>query len=58
MLFFAILLGIGADAIDVSLNHYLTKNYKSSHMNHLHSFYNIGVILGLSIMASPLKNNS
>lgn len=58
MLFFAIPLGIGAGAIDVSLNHYLAKNYKASHMNYLHSFYGIGVTLGPSIMASTLKNNS
>ena len=58
MLFFAIPLGIGAGAIDVSLNHYLAKNYKASHMNYLHSFYGIGVTLGPSIMASTLQNNS
>lgn len=58
MLFFAIPLGIGAGAIDVSLNHYLAKNYKASHMNYLHSFYGIGVTLGPSIMASTLRNNS
>ena len=58
MLFFAIPLGIGAGAIDVSLNHYLAKNYKASHMNYLHSFYGIGVTLGPSIMASTLKNES
>jgi len=58
ILFFAIPLGIGAGAIDVSLNHYLAKNYKASHMNYLHSFYGIGVTLGPSIMASTLQNNS
>jgi len=58
MLFFAIPLGIGAGAIDVSLNHYLAKNYKASHMNYLHSFYGIGVTLGPSIMAATLKNES
>jgi len=58
MLFFAIPLGIGAGAIDVSLNHYLAKNYKASHMNYLHSFYGIGVTLGPSIMAYTLNQNS
>ena len=58
MLFFAIPLGIGAGAIDVSLNHYLAKNYKASHMNYLHSFYGIGVTLGPSIMAYTLTRNS
>jgi fucose permease len=58
MLFFAIPLGVGAGAIDVSLNHYLTKHYKASHMNYLHSFYGIGVTLGPSIMAYTLSKNS
>ncbi|MBN3490597.1 MFS transporter [Acholeplasma equirhinis] len=55
MLFFAIPLGIGAGAIDVSLNHYLTKNYKASHMSFMHSFYGIGVTAGPSIMAYTLS---
>lgn len=58
MLFFAIPLGIGAGAIDVSLNHYLASNYKATHMNYLHTFYGIGVTLGPSVMAYTLKNNS
>jgi len=58
MLFFAIPLGIGAGAIDVSLNHYLASNYKATHMNYLHSFYGIGVTLGPSVMAYTLNNNS
>jgi fucose permease len=58
MLFFAVPLGVGAGAIDVSLNHYLTKHYKASHMNYLHSFYGIGVTLGPSIMAYTLSKNS
>ncbi|MCK7486822.1 MAG: hypothetical protein MZU97_15940 [Bacillus subtilis] len=53
MLFFAFPLGIGAGAIDVSLNHYLAANYKASHMNYLHSFYGIGVTAGPTIMALP-----
>jgi fucose permease len=55
MLFFALPLGAGAGAIDVSLNHYLATNYKASHMNYLHSFYGIGVTLGPSIMAYALN---
>ncbi len=56
MLFFALPLGIGAGAIDVSLNHYLAVNYKASHMSFLHSFYGIGVTLGPTIMAYTLKD--
>ena len=58
MLFFAIPLGMGAGAIDVSLNHYLAKNYKASHMSYLHSFYGIGVTAGPTIMAYTLSLNS
>ena len=58
MLFFAIPLGLGAGAIDVSLNHYLAANYKAKHMNYLHSFYGIGVTLGPTIMAYTLSQNS
>jgi fucose permease len=58
MLFFAVPLGIGAGAIDVSLNHYLATHYKASHMNYLHSFYGIGVTAGPSIMAYTLSQNS
>jgi fucose permease len=58
MLFFALPLGMGAGAIDVSLNHYLAKNYKASHMSYLHSFYGVGVTAGPSIMAYTLNLNS
>lgn len=58
MLFFAVPLGMGAGAIDVSLNHYLATHYKASHMNYLHSFYGIGVTTGPSIMAYTLSRNS
>lgn len=58
MLFFALPLGIGAGAIDVSLNHYLASHYKASHMNYLHSFYGIGVTAGPSIMAYTLSQNA
>ena len=58
MIFFAIPMGIGAGAIDVSLNHYLASNYKAKHMNYLHSFYGIGVTLGPTIMAYTLAQNS
>lgn len=57
MLFFAVPLGIGAGAIDVSLNHYLTSHYQAKHMSYLHSFYGVGVTLGPTIMAATLKQN-
>jgi fucose permease len=55
MLFFALPLGAGAGAIDVSLNHYLASHYKAKHMNYLHSFYGVGVTLGPTIMAYTLN---
>ncbi|MDP2425286.1 MAG: MFS transporter [Candidatus Izemoplasmatales bacterium] len=58
MLFLAIPLGIGAGAIDVSLNHYLAANYEAKHMNYLHSFYGIGVTLGPTVMAYTLSQDS
>lgn len=57
MLFFALPLGVGAGAIDVSLNHYLASHYEAKHMSYLHSFYGIGVTLGPSIMAYTLHHN-
>lgn len=57
MLFFALPLGVGAGAIDVSLNHYLASHYKAKHMNYLHSFYGIGVTLGPTVMAYTLSQN-
>lgn len=58
MIIFALPLGIGAGAVDLSLNHYLTKHYQAHHMNFLHSFYGIGVTFGPSIMAATLGINS
>ncbi|MDD3106345.1 MAG: MFS transporter [Bacilli bacterium] len=58
MVIFAIPMGIGAGAIDVSLNHYLASNYKAKHMNYLHSFYGIGMTVGPTIMAYTLAQNS
>jgi len=58
MVLLAIPLGIGAGAIDLSLNHYVAIHYKASHMSYLHSFYGLGVTVGPSIMAYTLKDNS
>ena len=58
LLFFALPLGMGAGAIDVSLNHYLASHYQAKHMSFLHSFYGIGVTAGPTIMAYTLSLNS
>ena len=52
---FAVPLGIGAGAIDFSINHYVTIHYKASHMNFLHSFYGVGVLIGPMVMALILR---
>lgn len=43
MCFLAIILGIGAGAIDVALNNYVALHYSATHMSFLHCFYGIGV---------------
>ncbi len=56
MLFvFAVPYGLGAGAIDTSVNHYIANNYPSSVMNFLHCFYGIGAVISPNIMALALK---
>ena len=56
MLFlFAIPYGLGAGAIDASINHYVASHYKSNIMNFLHCFYGVGAILSPNIMSYALK---
>jgi fucose permease len=54
----AIPLGMGAGAIDLSLNHYTAVHFKASHMNYLHSFYGLGVTFGPMVMAWTLQDES
>ena len=52
MLFiFAIPFGLGAGAIDASVNHYVANNYSGAVMNFLHCFYGVGAVISPSIMA-------
>lgn len=48
--------GLGAGAIDASINHYVANNYSSSVMNFLHCFYGVGAIISPNIMAAALKS--
>lgn len=48
------LLGIGAGAIDTSLNDYVAKNYASKQMNWLHGCWGIGATLGPAIITFAL----
>ena len=56
MLFlFAIPYGLGAGAVDASVNHYVANHYSSSVMNFLHCFYGLGAVISPYIMAHALK---
>lgn len=56
MLFlFAVPYGLGAGAIDASVNHYVASHYSSSVMNFLHCFYGVGAMISPSIMALALR---
>lgn len=52
---FAVPYGLGAGAIDASVNHYVANNYSSSVMNFLHCFYGVGAVISPNIMALALK---
>lgn len=56
MLFvFAVPYGMGAGAIDASVNHYVANNYSGSVMNFLHCFYGVGAVISPNIMAVALS---
>lgn len=52
----AVVLGLGAGAIDSGLNNYVALHFKASHMNFLHCFYGIGVSLSPYLMSHALSN--
>ena len=52
----AIVLGLGAGAIDSGLNNYVAIHCKASHMNFLHCFYGVGVSLSPYIMSQAFSN--
>ena len=52
----AVVLGLGAGAIDSGLNNYVALNFKASHMNFLHCFYGVGVSLSPYIMSQAFSN--
>lgn len=56
MLFvFAVPYGLGAGAIDASINHYVANHYSGSIMNFLHCFYGIGAVISPVIMSLALR---
>lgn len=58
VIFLAIPLGLGAGAVDASLNHYVAANFEARHMNWLHSFWGVGATLGPMIVASVLATGA
>ena len=57
MLFlFVVPYGLGAGAIDASLNHYVANHYSSRVMNFLHCFYGLGAVISPNIMALALHH--
>lgn len=52
---FAVPYGLGAGAIDASVNHYVANHYSSAVMNFLHCFYGVGAVISPNIMALALK---
>ena len=50
----AVVLGLGAGAIDSGLNNYVALHCKASHMNFLHCFYGVGVSLSPYLMSRAL----
>ena len=58
MCFLAIILGIGAGAIDVALNNYVELHYSATHMSFLHCFYGVGVSVSPYILSLVITGKS
>ncbi|MBQ5824160.1 MAG: MFS transporter [Clostridia bacterium] len=56
MVLLAVVLGLGAGAIDSGLNNYVALHFKASHMNFLHCFYGVGVSLSPYLMSVALSS--
>lgn len=54
----AIPLGLGAGAVDASLNHFVAAHYSSRHMNWLHGFWGVGATTGPLIMGLALAGSA
>jgi len=52
----AVPLGLGAGAVDASLNHFVAAHYSSRHMNWLHGFWGVGATTGPLIMGLALAS--
>lgn len=54
MMFFSVLMGYGAGAIDTGLNNYVSLHYEARHMSWLHCFWGLGVTISPMIMSAFL----
>jgi len=50
-------LGLGAGAVDASLNHFVAAHYSARHMNWLHGFWGVGATTGPLIMGLALAGS-
>lgn len=55
LIFFALPMGLGAGAIDTSLNQYVALHFRAHHMNWLHAFWGIGATLGPITMGAVMR---
>lgn len=58
MLFFSVLGGLGAGAIDTGLNNFVSLKYNAIHMNWLHCFWGVGVSASPLIMSFFLNDGN
>ncbi len=54
----AVPLGLGAGAVDASLNHFVSAHYSSRHMNWLHGFWGVGATTGPLVMGMALASEN
>ena len=52
----AIVLGLGAGAIDSGLNNFVALHCKASHMNFLHCFYGVGITVSPYLMSQAFRS--
>lgn len=58
MMFFAVVLGYGAGAIDTGLNNFVSLHYEARHMNWLHCCWGLGVTISPLIMSNFLTGET
>lgn len=56
LILFAVPYGLGAGAIDASLNQYVALHYKAKHMSWLHCFWGLGAIISPFVMGYALTH--